>query len=222
LSARSEDPELARATARLDAVVRRMHESILMIRMQPVGQLWERVPRLVRDLSRQLGREVEVTLVGEDTRFERSMLEALKAPLVHLLRNCLDHGIEPPEDRIAAGKPATGQLTLRAGAQDGAGVLEISDDGRGIDRGRLVASARRNGLIGPDEDPDGDEALQLIFRSGFSTAQNLTHVSGRGVGMDVVLTNIEGIGGTVEVISEVGVGTIFRIRVPGAAVGPGA
>jgi two-component system chemotaxis sensor kinase CheA len=185
-------------------------------RMQPIGQVWSKLPRVVRDLSHQLGREVELVMEGQETELDRSLLEAIKDPLTHLVRNSLDHGIERPEDRVAAGKPAKGTLTLRAFHESGQVVVEIVDDGKGIDPEKIAAVALDRGVVTRDQlkRMDTREILGLIFRPGFSTAAAVSNISGRGVGMDVVRTNIERIGGSVDVSSEVGRGTTTRVRIP--------
>jgi two-component system chemotaxis sensor kinase CheA len=185
-------------------------------RMQPIGQVWSKMPRIVRDLSVQLGREVDLRMEGHDTELDRSLLEALKGPLTHLVRNALDHGIERPENRVAAGKPAEGRLLLRAFHESGQVVVEISDDGAGIDPEKIAYAAIQRGVITREQAArmESREIVNLIFRPGFSTAAEVTNVSGRGVGMDVVRTNIERIGGTVDMHSQVGQGTTCRVRSP--------
>ncbi|WP_182379557.1 chemotaxis protein CheA [Nocardioides sp. WS12] len=212
----SADVELVRASQRLDLVASELQESVMKTRMQPIGQVWSKLPRVVRDLSHQLGREVELVMDGHETELDRSLLEAVKDPLTHLVRNSLDHGIERPEDRLAAGKPAKGTLSLRAYHESGQVVVEITDDGKGIDPERIAAVALERGVVTRDQlsRMDAREVLGLIFRPGFSTAAAVSNISGRGVGMDVVRTNIERIGGSVDVTSEVGRGTTTRVRIP--------
>ncbi|WP_436698142.1 chemotaxis protein CheA [Nocardioides sp. BYT-33-1] len=212
----STDGELVRASQRLDLVASELQESIMKTRMQPIGQVWSKLPRVVRDLSHQLGREVELVMEGHETELDRSLLEAVKDPLTHLVRNSLDHGIEPPDVRRAAGKPATGTLSLRAYHESGQVVVEIADDGRGIDPAAIGAVAVERGVVTRDQlaRMDGRDVLGLIFRPGFSTAAAVSHISGRGVGMDVVRTNIERIGGSVDVSSAPGHGTTTRVRIP--------
>jgi len=210
------DVELVRAAQRLDLVASELQESVMKTRMQPIGQVWAKMPRIVRDLSHQLGREVDLQMEGHDTELDRSLLEALKGPLTHLVRNSLDHGIEPPERRAAAGKPTTGTLMLRAYHESGQVVVEIVDDGAGIDPARIGEVAVRRGVVTAEQlrRMDHREVLHLIFRPGFSTAEKVTNVSGRGVGMDVVRTNIERIGGSVDLASQPGQGTTCRVRIP--------
>ncbi|WP_110208371.1 chemotaxis protein CheA [Nocardioides daejeonensis] len=210
------DAELVRAAQRLDLVASELQEGVMQTRMQPIGQVWAKMPRIVRDLAAQLGREVHLEMEGHDTELDRSLLEALKGPLTHLVRNSLDHGIEPPERRIAAGKAAAGRLSLRARHESGQVVVEITDDGAGIDPVRVAETAIARGVITADQAArmEPKELVQLVFRPGFSTAATVTNVSGRGVGMDVVRTNIERIGGSVDLSSQVGLGTTCRVRIP--------
>jgi len=185
-------------------------------RMQPIDHVWNKMPRVVRDLAATCKRQVQLELVGGDTELDRSLLEAVKDPLTHLVRNAVDHGIESPEERLAAHKSAKGTLTLRAYHAGGQVLVEVTDDGRGIDAGHVAAKAVERGLRTPDEitKMSTAEIFELLFLPGFSTAQAVTNVSGRGVGMDVVRTKIEAIGGTVDIESEVGRGTTWRLRIP--------
>jgi len=185
-------------------------------RMQPVGNLFGKFPRMVRDLARTCGRDVRIEFFGQETGLDKSLLEAIKDPLTHAVRNSVDHGIEPPADRVLAGKSAEGCVTLKAFHQGGSVVIEVSDDGGGISTDRVLAKAIERGLITSDQAAEMSEreALQLIFLPGFSTAAAVTTVSGRGVGMDVVRANIEKVGGSVELESKVGIGTTLRLRVP--------
>jgi len=211
-----DDPELIRASQRLDLVASELQESVMKTRMQPIGQVWSKMPRIVRDLAHQLGREVDLQMDGHDTEMDRTVLEAVKDPLTHMVRNSMDHGIEQPEDRVAAGKPRAGRLSLRAFHESGQVIVEIADDGKGIDPARIAAVAIERGVITREQlaRMESKEIVNLIFRPGFSTAEKVTNVSGRGVGMDVVRSNIERIGGSVDVSSEVGKGSTFRIRIP--------
>ncbi|MBB5316131.1 chemotaxis protein CheA [Tunturibacter empetritectus] len=206
-------PELAR---RLDSVTADLRETVMQARMQPVGNLFGKFPRMVRDLARTCGREVRVEFSGQETGLDKSLLEAIKDPLTHAVRNAVDHGIESPADRVLAGKSAEGCLRLKAFHQSGSVVIEIEDDGAGIPIERVLEKAIERNLV-TAEDAAGmseREALQLIFLPGFSTAAAVTTVSGRGVGMDVVRANVEKVGGSVEVESRRGVGTTLRLRVP--------
>ena len=206
-------PELAR---RLDSVTADLRESVMQARMQPVGHLFGKFPRMVRDLARTCGREVRVEFFGQETGLDKSLLEAIKDPLTHAVRNAVDHGIEAPEVRVMTGKPSEGCLRLRAFHQSGSVVIEVADDGAGIAMERVLAKAVERGLATPEQAAEMTEreALQLIFLPGFSTAAAVTTVSGRGVGMDVVRANVEKVGGSVELESKVGMGTTLRLRVP--------
>jgi two-component system chemotaxis sensor kinase CheA len=210
------DIDLVRASQRLSLIASELQEGVMKTRMQPIEHVWSKVPRMVRDLAAACERQVRLEMVGGDTELDRSLLEAIKDPLTHLIRNAVDHGIEPATDRIATGKHAVGLLTLRAYHAGGQVVVEVIDDGKGIDPEKVAAKAVERGLrtsrqvaaMAPAE------LLQLLFLPGFSTAEAVTNVSGRGVGMDVVRTKIEAIGGTVDVESVVGRGTTWRLRIP--------
>ena len=206
-------PELAR---RLDSVTADLRETVMQARMQPVGNLFGKFPRMVRDLARTCGREVRIEFTGQETGLDKSLLEAIKDPLTHAVRNAVDHGIEAPADRVLAGKPAEGCVRLKAFHQSGSVVIEVADDGAGIAMERVLAKAVERDLVTPEQAAEMTEreALQLIFLPGFSTAAAVTTVSGRGVGMDVVRANVEKVGGSVEVESRGGVGTTLRLRVP--------
>jgi len=210
------DGELARASQRLSLIASELQEGVMKTRMQPIDHVWAKMPRIVRDLAAQCGRQVRLDMVGGDTELDRTLLEAVKDPLTHLVRNAIDHGIESPADRVAAGKAAMGVLTLRAYHAGGQVFVEVADDGKGVDADRVAAKAVERGLRTSEQIavmplPD---LLQLLFLPGFSTADVVTNVSGRGVGMDVVRTKIEAIGGTVEVESTPGRGTVWRLRIP--------
>ena len=206
-------PELSR---RLDSVTADLRETVMQARMQPVGNLFGKFPRMVRDLARTCGRSVRVEFTGQDTGLDKSLLEAIKDPLTHAVRNAIDHGIEAPGARMLAGKPAEGCVRLKAFHQSGSVVIEISDDGAGIALERVLAKAVERKLVSAEQAAamSEREALQLIFLPGFSTAAAVTTVSGRGVGMDVVRANVERVGGSVEIESRLGVGTTLRMRVP--------
>jgi two-component system chemotaxis sensor kinase CheA len=210
------DTALARSAQRLSLVTSELQEQVMKTRMQPVDAVWSKLPRVVRDLSRTCGRQVRLVMEGAETELDRSVLEAIKDPLTHLVRNGIDHGIEPPEVRVAAGKAAEGILTLRAYHEAGQVHLEIEDDGAGIDPAVIGAKAIERGLISQTQMANMSvrEINQLIFLPGFSTAATVTNVSGRGVGMDVVKTRIESIGGSVDVISTPGTGSTFRLTIP--------
>ncbi|MDQ7051898.1 MAG: chemotaxis protein CheW [candidate division KSB1 bacterium] len=213
---RSDDPDFQAATHRLNQVTSELQEGIMKTRMQPVGHIFSRFHRVVRDLSHILNKEVELKLEGEDTELDKTLLEAMRDPLLHLVRNAIDHGIEPKEVRERIGKPIVGTIILRAYHESGQVNLEVIDDGQGIDPEKLRQKAVEKGLINPTEARalSDRDVLNLIFRPGFSTAAKVTNLSGRGVGMDVVKTHIEKIGGSVEVHSELGAGTTIRIKIP--------
>ena len=193
-----------------------LRESVMKARMQPVSNIFSKMPRIVRDLSQSLGRRVRLQVEGQDTELDKSLLEAIKDPLTHAVRNSLDHGIEPPEIRQAAGKDPEGTLKLRAAQEGSHVIIEVSDDGAGISVEKIRQKAIERGLITAERAARQSERelLQLIFVPGFSTAAAVTNVSGRGVGMDVVRTNVEKIGGKVEIDSRVGKGTTLRLRIP--------
>ncbi|MDY6812659.1 MAG: chemotaxis protein CheA [Pseudomonadota bacterium] len=198
----------------LERHTRELQERVMQIRMLPISFTFNRLPRLVHDLSAKLDRQVELRFSGEHTELDKTVLEQLADPLVHLVRNALDHGIEAPAVREAKGKAPTGLLHLSAFHEAGNVIIRISDDGNGLDGERILAKARERGLIEPQETPDETQLHQLIFHPGFSTAEQVSDVSGRGVGMDVVSRNIVSLGGRIEVQSSPGVGTSFTIRLP--------
>ena len=199
--------------AQLERNSRDLQESVMSIRMMPMNFVFSRFPRVVRDLAGRLGKQVELKTFGEATELDKGMIEKLTDPLTHLVRNSLDHGLEQPEDRIAAGKLPTGVITLTAAHQGGHIVIEVADDGRGLNRDRLISKAREKGIPVSDAPTDA-EVWNLIFAPGFSTAEQVTDVSGRGVGMDVVKKNIESIGGRVDIDSSPGYGTRTIIHLP--------
>jgi two-component system chemotaxis sensor kinase CheA len=189
---------------------------VMQVRMIPVEAVFMRFPRLVRDLSNKLGKQVELKLVGKDTEMDRTVVEMLGDPLVHLVRNSLDHGLEPPADRAAAGKPATGTLEISAHHAGGNVIITVKDDGRGIDPRKVAEKAAKKGLIAADavDGIDVPKAVELLFHPGFSTAETTSDISGRGVGMDAVRSAIRELGGEVVVTSEPGKGTVNEIRLP--------
>ncbi|MGN6300032.1 MAG: chemotaxis protein CheW [Angustibacter sp.] len=211
-----DDVELLRASQRLNLIASELQEGVMKTRMQPIDHLWSKLPRVVRDLGAACGKQVRLDMVGRETELDRTLLEAVKDPLTHLVRNAVDHGLEAPSDRVAAGKPAEGTLTLRAFHEGGQVVVEVTDDGAGIDPEKIRAKALQKGLRRPEQlaQMTSAELLQLVFAPGFSTAAAVTNVSGRGVGMDVVKTNIEAIGGAIEIDSALGRGTTCRLRIP--------
>jgi two-component system, chemotaxis family, sensor kinase CheA len=214
--ARQTDQDLVRASQRLNLIASELQEGVMKTRMQPIDHIWSKLPRVVRDLGLQCGKAVRLEMEGRETELDKTLLEAVKDPLTHLVRNSVDHGIEAAVDRGAAGKSTEGVLTLRARHESGQVVVEVADDGAGIDPARVGAKAVERGLLTPDAlaRMSPTDVLQLIFLPGFSTAAAVTNVSGRGVGMDVVKTNIEAIGGTIEVESVPGQGTCTRLRIP--------
>jgi len=216
LQATAADPNLTLLSRRLDMVTADLRESVMKARMQPVSNIFSKMPRIVRDLSQSLGRKVRLQMEGQETELDKSLLEAIKDPLTHAVRNSLDHGIEPPGVRQAAGKDPEGTLRLRAVQEGSHVVIEVSDDGAGIAVDKVRQKAIEKGLITAERASHlaERELLQLIFLPGFSTAAAVTNVSGRGVGMDVVRTNVEKIGGKVEIDSRQGKGTTLRLRIP--------
>jgi len=216
IGSRIEDAAFANAAQRLSLITSELQEQVMRTRMQPIGSVWSKLPRVVRDLAVACGKQVRVEMTGKDTELDRTILEAIKDPLVHVVRNAVDHGIESAELRRERGKPRTGSLMLRAYHQAGQVNIEISDDGGGIDVERVRQKALERQLITREQsDRMGEhEVAQLVFQPGFSTAAKVTNISGRGVGMDVVKTNIERIGGTLDLTSRPGQGTTLRIRIP--------
>ena len=208
--------KLADAMAFQARILDELHKCVLKIRMVPVEQLFRRFPRVVRDVAKQCGKDVALDFSGENTDLDKGILDSLAEPLMHLVRNAVDHGIEPADERLTVGKPARGTLSLNAYHQGTQVVIEIRDDGRGIDPARLRARAVEKGILKPEEAQrlTEQETLHLIFESGFSTAAEVTEVSGRGIGMDVVRTVIERLKGTVHVSSQKGKGTTFQLRAP--------
>ena len=213
---RHEDSDFKVPLQRLSNVTAELQEGVMKTRMQPIGNAWQKLPRIVRDLCAELGKEIELEMHGAETELDRQVLELVRDPLTHLVRNCADHGIESPEARLAYGKSRSGTIRLSACHQGGHIIIEIADDGRGLDIARIKAKAIESGLAGEAElagKSDGD-IYNFIFAPGFSTAVRVTSISGRGVGMDVVRSNIEQIGGTVDLKSVAGAGTIFSIKIP--------
>jgi two-component system chemotaxis sensor kinase CheA len=206
--------QLKRGLSQLERHTRDMQQSVMNIRMLPISFVFSRFPRLVHDISTKLGKKIELKLVGENTEVDKAVVELINDPLVHLIRNSLDHGIEMPADRLAAGKPETGTIELNAYHRGGHIVIEIIDDGRGLDRNKLIAKAIEKGLIAENSQLSDKQAFELIFMPGFSTAESITDISGRGVGMDVVRKNIQALGGNIEIISEPGKGTTISIHLP--------
>ena len=205
---------LREGLVQLERTTRELQESVMRIRMLPIGSVFNRFPRLVRDLERKLGKQVKLELHGEHTELDKTVLEKIGDPLVHLVRNAIDHGLEMPAQRKAAGKAETGVLKLNAYHEGGNIVVQISDDGAGLNRAAIVAKAQQRGLVGADQELSDAEVAELIFQPGFSTAAQATDLSGRGVGMDVVRRNVRDLGGSVGVRSESGKGSVFTIALP--------
>jgi len=211
-----DDSEFVVPLQRLSHITSDLQEGVMKTRMQPIGNAWAKLPRIVRDLAVDSGKKIDLQMIGAETELDRQVLELIKDPLTHMVRNSADHGLEDPAGRIAAGKPETGVVTLRAFHEGGHIIIEIQDDGRGLNMARIKDKVLTNGLASDVElESMSDRQIQqFIFRAGFSTAEKVTNVSGRGVGMDVVRTNIEKIGGTVELKSEEGKGSTFTIKIP--------
>jgi two-component system chemotaxis sensor kinase CheA len=225
-SARQQDASLHATSQRLDWITTELQASVLKTRRQPIGTIWNKLPRLVRDLATACGKQIGLEWDGADTEIDKTILEAIRDPLIHIVRNACDHGIETPSERLRAGKPAQGRLMLRA-FHEGGSVhilnivnIEISDDGAGIDPQKLKALAIQKGLLWPGQAVrmHDRELVNLAFLPGFSTARQVSNLSGRGVGMDVVKTNIEKIGGTVDLSSRLGQGTMVKIKIPQATL----
>ena len=206
--------QLISGLSELEQNTRELQESVMRIRMLPIGFVFNRLPRMVRDLSAQLGKKVHLEIKGESTELDKTVMEQIGDPLTHLVRNALDHGLELPEARVNSEKPEEGTLTLNAFHQGGNIVIEVSDDGKGIDPDVIYRKAVEKGIINDAIDMPRDQILSLIMEPGFSTAEVVSDVSGRGVGMDVVKRNINNLGGSVEISSEMGKGTTFTIRLP--------
>ncbi|MGH9102552.1 MAG: chemotaxis protein CheW [Acidimicrobiales bacterium] len=211
-----DDSDLSVATQRLSLITTELQESVMKTRMQPIGNVWSKFPRMVRDLAQECAKEVRLVTEGRETELDRTIIEAVKDPLTHLVRNAVDHGIEATRARSASGKPAQGTVTLRAYHEGGYVTIEVSDDGAGIDPEALRERAAQRGLVRREQlDSMADrDVMGLIFMPGFSTAPSVSSVSGRGVGMDVVKTHVERIGGTVDLTSAPGEGTTFYLKIP--------
>ncbi len=210
------DPAFMAASQRLNIVSSELQEGVMKTRLQPIRKIWGKFPRVVRDMAVSLNKQVRLEMEGEDTELDKTLIEAIADPLTHIVRNCVDHGIESPEVRTAKNKSAEGRVFLRAFHESGHVNIEIADDGAGIDAVRLKEKAVQQGLISPEKASrmNDSEALNLIFLPGLSTAKQVTNLSGRGVGMDVVRTNIEKINGTIDIQSKLGKGTTFKLKIP--------
>jgi two-component system chemotaxis sensor kinase CheA len=215
LSRTRADTELDDVSAKVSALTGTLQSEIVQARMTPVWQIFDRFPRMVRDLARKLGKQVDFEIEGKDIELDRAILDEIGDPLVHLLRNAVDHGVETPEVRVRAGKPPRARIVLSALAQRATVAICVSDDGRGIDRSKILNAAKQGGLVEDDVEVLTDELLmRVLSRPGFSTARAVTDVSGRGVGIDVVATQLRVLGGGLEVRSEHGKGTTFTLRLP--------
>jgi two-component system chemotaxis sensor kinase CheA len=206
--------ELGKIARNLDRKLSDLQKSVIETRMVPVGQIYSKLSRTVRKVARELRKEIELVLRGEDTELDKMMVEELTDPLMHIIRNAIDHGIEPASERVAAGKPAMGRVTLNAYQQGNSVVIDVRDDGRGIDPEKIRQTAIKRGLLSEKDTIDTQRAYELIFSPGFSTAAAVSEISGRGVGLDVVKRNIQALKGTIDVISTAGNGTTFRISLP--------
>ncbi len=206
--------QLRSGLAQLERNMRELQESVMRVRMLPISFVFSRFPRMVRDLSGRLGKQVDLKMTGEQTELDKTVLEKIGDPLVHLVRNSVDHGIEMPDVRAAAGKPAAGTVHLEAYHKGGSITVEVGDDGGGLNKDRIIAKARDRGLVGANEQLTDEQIYELIFLAGFSTSDQATDISGRGVGMDVVRRNIKELGGTIEVRSQLGKGSRFIITLP--------
>lgn len=209
-----EHPRLVQGINTLSQHTRELQEAVMAVRMQPVKSVFSRMPRIVRDLSTQLKKDIRLEMSGEATELDRTVIEQLSDPLTHMIRNSVDHGIDTPENREASGKPAQGVIKLSAEHAGGKILLKISDDGRGVDRERVLQKAKDKGLVASDAELSNHEIDNLIFMPGFSTAEVVSNISGRGVGMDVVKRNIEALGGTINIINKPGEGSTFLVNLP--------
>jgi two-component system, chemotaxis family, sensor kinase CheA len=214
LARRSGSSELQETTSTLSSLVEQVREGALQLRMVKIGATFSRFQRTVRDVSRELGKEIQLVVRGEDTELDKTVVERIGDPLTHLVRNAMDHGIEPAEVRLARGKPAIGTVTLNAYHDSGSVVIEVSDDGGGLKRDKILAKAMERGLVEEGRSLTDSEVFAFIFEAGFSTAEKVTNLSGRGVGMDVVKRNITALRGTVAISSEEGRGTTITVRLP--------
>jgi two-component system chemotaxis sensor kinase CheA len=210
----SDLPRLQETFAEVERYTRELQERLMRVRMLPIGNAFSRFPRLVRDLAAATGKQVALQIEGEETELDKTVVERMADPLTHLVRNAIDHGIEPADQRTAAGKSPTGAIGLRARHQGGSVVLEVSDDGRGLDRERILAKAHARGLLPDGDTPSDERVFSMIFEPGFSTAENVSDISGRGVGMDVVKKSVESLNGAIGIASEPGHGVTFRIQLP--------
>lgn len=214
IARRRKDSQFEEATQAIDTLMEQIRDAALTLRMVQINEVFQRFPRIVRDLARDLDKDIDLLMTGSETELDKSMIERIADPLMHIVRNAIDHGIEPPAERVAAGKPPRATLQLNATHESGSVVVEVMDDGRGMDRERILAQAIANGLTTPEAELSDAEIYRFVFEPGFSTARQVTELSGRGVGMDVVRRNIEALHGEVAIDTERGRGTVVRIRLP--------
>lgn len=216
IARRQEDAGLKGPLQRLSLITAELQDGVMKTRMQPIGNAWSKLPRIVRDLSTDLGKKIELVLEGADTELDRQILDLIKDPLIHMVRNCADHAIEEPQERTALGKPETGTIRVSAYHEGGSVTIAITDDGRGMDVARIRRKAVQRGLVTEAEAERMNEAqiLRFIFHPGFSTSETITAISGRGVGMDVVKVNVDAIGGMIDITSIAGAGTTITIKIP--------
>jgi two-component system chemotaxis sensor kinase CheA len=214
LAAVASDQRMSRNISQLGKITRSLQDLSMSMRMVPIAGVFQKMARLCRDVSRKIGKEVEFIQVGGETELDRNVVEAISDPLVHMVRNAIDHGLEPPEDRVKAGKPRAGKLTLKASHHSGNVVIEIKDDGRGLPKEKIVKKAIAAGIVKEGQELTDQEIFNLIFHAGLSTAEKLTDISGRGVGMDVVKKNVEALRGRIEIASTPGQGSQFTVRLP--------
>ena len=214
IARRRKDSQFEEATQTIHTLMEQIRDAALTLRMVQINEVFQRFPRVVRDLARDLDKDIELVMTGADTELDKSMVERIADPLMHIVRNAIDHGIEPAAQRIALGKPAKATLQLNASHESGSVVIEVMDDGRGMDRDRILATAVERGLAAADADLSDAEIYRFVFEPGFSTARQVTALSGRGVGMDVVRRNIDALRGEIDIDTQAGVGTVVRVRLP--------
>ncbi|WP_432240690.1 chemotaxis protein CheA [Herbaspirillum robiniae] len=214
IARRRKDTQFEEATQAIDALMEQIRDAALTLRMVQISEVFQRFPRIVRDFARDMEKDIELVMTGSETELDKSMIERIADPLMHIVRNAIDHGIEPAAERIAAGKEPKATLRLNATHESGSVVIEVMDDGRGMDRDRILATAISRGLTTPDADLSDAEIYRFVFEPGFSTARQVTELSGRGVGMDVVKRNIDALHGEVAIDTERGRGTVVRVRLP--------
>ncbi|MDQ2643051.1 MAG: chemotaxis protein CheA, partial [Myxococcota bacterium] len=213
-TSQARDPDLHRKVAHCGKIVRELQDLSMSLRMVPLRPTFQKLTRIVRDVAKKSGKEIQFVSTGDDTEIDRNMVDVIAEPLIHMVRNAADHGVEPKAARLSAGKPAQGTVRIAAYHSSGSVVIDLSDDGGGLNKERILSKAVQKGLVEPNKSLSEQEIFQLIFLPGFSTQESVTDISGRGVGMDVVRKNIESLKGKIEISSEVGKGTKFSIRLP--------